>query len=123
MGMAAKRIALGQRGEALAAAYLEENGYVIIQNNWHCPHGEIDIIARKENIIAFVEVRSRHAENTEAAFASVKPAKQMRMRKSAYAYLAEHHLKNVEWRIDVIAVAFPRAEQPIIEHVENALDW
>lgn len=113
----------GQRGEQLAAEHLQRQGYTIIGTNWHCKHGEIDIIAHLESTFVFVEVRSRHAETTEPSFESITPHKHKKMVAAANAYLTAHHLENANWRIDVIAVAIPRSGQPIIEQVEDALDW
>jgi putative endonuclease len=113
----------GQKSEQLAAAHLQRRGYTIIETNWRCPYGEIDIVACKDNVWVFVEVRSRHSHNTEAAFASIDNRKRLKLRATAENYLTSHHLENVLWRIDVIAIAIPRYGNPIIEQAENALDW
>jgi putative endonuclease len=115
--------ALGQRGEQLAAAYLQQHGYTIVTTNWHCSRGELDIVARKNDTLVFVEVRTRHADSAESAFESIRPTKQSRVQKAAYLYLAEHKLHDASWRIDIIAVALPRSGSPLIEHIEDALDW
>ena len=114
---------LGQYGEQLAIDYLKGRGYSIVTTNWHCKHGEIDIIARKDNLLVFVEVRTRHADTTEGAFESVTPRKQKRMTTSAQTYLAVQHLDSLDWRVDVIGIAIPRAGMPIIDHAEDALGW
>jgi putative endonuclease len=114
----------GQHGEALAIDYLCSNGYQIITQNWHCTYGEIDIVAQRQGPLVFVEVRSRHAETTEAAFASITPRKRERMINSVYVYLDAQELPaETDWRIDVIGIAFPHSGSPKIDHVENALDW
>jgi putative endonuclease len=114
----------GQHGEALAVDYLRGNGYQIITQNWHCTYGEIDIVAQRQGTLVFVEVRSRHGETTEAAFASITPRKRERMVNSAYVYLDDQDLPTeTNWRIDVIGIALPHSGSPIIDHVENALDW
>src|SRR5262245_3448238 len=118
-----QKSALGQRGEQLAVAYLQQHGYSIITTNWHCPSGELDIVARKNEVLVFVEVRTRHADSAEAAFESIRSNKQDRVKKAAFLYLAQHSLQDARWRIDIIAVALPRSGQPVIEHVEDALDW
>jgi putative endonuclease len=114
---------LGQRGEQLAAAYLQRKGYAILTTNWRCPHGELDIVARQDDVLVFVEVRTRYAGSTESAFESVGEQKRERLQTLAYAYLDSHDMDSIPWRIDVIAVAIPRSGRPRIEHVENALDW
>jgi putative endonuclease len=114
---------LGQRGENLAANYLKQHGYTIVETNWRCKHGELDIIARKDAVLVFVEVRTRRADSSEPAFESITPRKRMKLTTLAHAYLAAHHLINTLWRIDVIAIGIPRTGNPIIEHGEDALDW
>ena len=71
----------------------------------------------------FVEVRSRHSKTTETALETLTPRKREKMLALALLYIAEHQLTGVQWRIDVIAVAVTRAIPPIVEHVEDALDW
>jgi putative endonuclease len=121
--MSASRRELGQRGEQLAAAYLQRNGYTIVTTNWRCAHGELDIVARKDHVLVFIEVRTRRASSTEEALESVKPHKQIRLQQLAYAYLSANNLPDAAWRVDIIAVALPYRGQPVIEHVENALEW
>ena len=113
----------GERGEQLAAQYLKSQGYDILATNWRCNRGEIDIVACLNETLAFVEVRTRHAPTTEAAFASVGKNKQEKMQNAALTYLAKHDLEDSLWRIDVIAVALRRHDAPLIEHVEDALGW
>ena len=114
---------LGQRGELLAAAHLRARGYAIVDVNWRCTRGELDIVARDGDTLVFVEVRARHTVTTDAAFESIGPRKRSRLISAAYAYLAAHKLDDCAWRVDVIAVAQPPGRAPILEHVENALDW
>ncbi len=113
----------GQKGEALAAAHLQQRGYHIVCTNWRCTRGEIDIIARDGETLVFVEVRTRHADSTAEAFESVNTRKQSRMQNAVHLYLTEQGLEDAGWRIDVIAVAIPRYGKPLIEQVEDALDW
>ncbi len=121
--MSGARKSLGKRGEQLATNYLQQLGYTIVTTNWRCSYGELDIIALKDEVLVFVEVRTRYAASTDAALESVKLRKQSRLQQLAYAYLAAHDMEDTEWRIDLIAVAIPYSGQPVIEHVENALEW
>ena len=111
----------GNYGEALAADYLRQNGYDIVTTNWHCAHGEIDIVARTQDMLVFVEVKTRRTASTQAAFASITPQKRQRLIASAYAYLDAHADDDPIWRIDAIGIALSRP--PVIDHVEDALDW
>ena len=113
----------GRYGEQLVVTYLENGGYQIVTTNWRCSLGEIDIVAQKDKILVFVEVRSRHAENTEASFESVNKRKQAKLAALANEYIDSHDLGEMTWRIDVIGVAIPRSGKAIIEHVEDALGW
>jgi putative endonuclease len=113
----------GQYGENLAVKHLQQGGYQIVGRNWRCSLGEIDIIARHGTTLVFVEVRSRHTANTEAAFESITPTKRSRMIALAHAWLADHDAEDEDWRVDVVAIAQPRGGHPIIEHVEDALGW
>ncbi|MBZ0286720.1 MAG: YraN family protein, partial [Anaerolineae bacterium] len=82
----------------------------------------IDIVARQADTLVFIEVRTRRA-GVEAAFESITPRKQTKLRALAYAYLSAHGLENASWRIDLIAVALPRSGPPLIEHLEDGLSW
>ncbi len=112
------RTTRGKQGEQLAADYLKQRGYVLVDTNWRRVGGEFDLIAQQGETLVFVEVRTRR-EGIEAAFESISPRKRRVLERLAYRYLEEHQLE-IDWRIDVIAIA----TNPLkIEHIENALDW
>lgn len=114
----------GQQGERIAQHHLEQYGYTIITTNWRCQFGEVDIVAANGETLVFVEVRTRRSTSSEDALASITPKKRDRMVKAAYAYLTAHDLpQDTLWRIDVIAVALRSRQQPVIDHVEDALGW
>lgn len=120
--MPTPRQSLGQRGETLAAQHLRHHGYTIVDRNWRCPTGELDIIAHDGKEWVFVEVRARRAPDTEAAVESITSHKQARIVAAVEAYLLTHDLGEVAWRIDVVLVAFtPRGPQ--IEVIHNAAGW
>ena len=114
---------IGRQGEQLAAQYLLQRGYTLLTANWRCAGGEIDIVARQDTTIVFVEVRTRRAATVDTALESITPRKRQRMLTAAQLYLAQNELDSADWRIDVIAVALPRSSAPLIEHLENGLDW
>jgi putative endonuclease len=103
------RHTLGRRGERAVLARLRRDGYRILARNWRHPHlGELDIVARQDSEIVFVEVRTRQGARRRAldsALTSVDEAKQARLIALAQAFLAAHGLENAPWRIDVAAVA------------------
>lgn len=125
--MSSQKRALGQAGEQLAQRHLQAAGYEIVQTNWRCAHGEIDIIARKDEVLVFVEVRTRRSRDQggalEMAFMSLGARKQAQLRKLAYHYLEQTGAEPDLWRIDVIAVGVSADGRPVIEHMEDALDW
>jgi putative endonuclease len=112
----------GRYGEAIAQRHLQGEGYAIVETNWRCVYGEIDIIAQDGEVYVFVEVRTRQGNRTAPAFESITPNKRQKMIRAAYAY-AETLANDTLWRIDVIAVALPAHQAPVIAHMENALDW
>lgn len=117
------RCDLGDRGEALAASYLEDDGWRIVARNWRPSgvglRGEIDLVAARPGVLAFVEVKSRSTDAFGGPLVAVTAGKQARIRRLATAFLREHRLRVAELRFDVIAVRFDGAE-PAIEHLEAA---
>ena len=77
----------GARGEAIARRYLRQRGFRIIECNWSSIFGELDIVAEKAGVLTFVEVKTRRADNTEAALEGITAAKRERMLKAVYQYL------------------------------------
>ncbi len=122
--MRGARKKLGQRGEDLAAAHLEERGYVVRERNWRCPVGEIDIVAQAGKCLAFVEVRTRRGRKYGTPEESVTPAKQAKLVEVAQTYLQEHRWDG-DWRIDVVAVEMtPGGKLRRVELIKNAVtDW
>lgn len=113
---------LGQRGEQLAAAYLERQGYVILDRNWRCPVGELDIVARDGETLVFVEVRARRGDRLGTPEESVTPTKQGKLVEVAQTYLQEVRLADQDWRIDVVAIEMGwRDEVKRINLIRNAV--
>jgi putative endonuclease len=122
--MSTKQRRLGDRGETLAIQHLKRNGYSIEATNWHCAQGEIDIVARQDETLVFIEVKTRRAYNTESAFAGITARKQEKLIAAVHHYLSDHNQDSTLWRVDAIAIALPPDNQaPVIEHVEDALGW
>src|SRR5689334_21686493 len=113
----------GNQGEAIAARFLEDTGYTIVDKNWHCASGELDIVARKGDTLVFVEVKTCHGDSVDAAFMQITPAKRRKLVASAYNYVSAKQQESLLTRIDVIGIALPGQAKPVIEHVEDALDW
>jgi putative endonuclease len=94
----------GQWGEGIAAQALEAHRYEIIERNWHCRYGEVDLVARDGDTWVFVEVKVRAAASIQSPEEAVSQTKRTRLWKTALAYLTEHDLDDVNWRIDVVAI-------------------
>jgi len=116
------RLSLGRQGEDLAVAELARRGYQIIERNWRCEAGEVDIVAREGSAWVFVEVRTRRSTRFGSPEESVTHAKQARMIVVAEHYLAEHELAEVDWRLDLVAVVVGRRGQPVrVSVLQNAV--
>lgn len=110
---------LGRHGEELAAAFLIDAGYSILDRNWRCAQGEIDVVAYDGVEIAFVEVKTRSSVAFGHPLEAITPSKLARLRRLAAAWCADHEGKHDNIRIDAIAVIIPRNELPHIEHLKR----
>jgi putative endonuclease len=108
---------IGRRGEQNAAAYLVDSGYEVLARNVRTPHGEIDILARKEGLTIFVEVKTRTNQSLGPPEISITPRKLGHMIACADHYAQMHQLDH--WQIDVISVEEVNGE-PLIMHFKNA---
>ena len=113
--------ALGDRGENVAARYLRNQGYKIILRNFRCDLGEIDIIARDNKTLVFVEVKTR-AYDDPTPEEQVNAHKQMQIQKAAKYYLSRYGIPQPPARFDVVAVVWPTGQPPIIRHTPHAFD-
>lgn len=116
--MAAKD-ALGRRGEQIAARHLAARGLTIIERNWRCPQGEIDLIARDRDELVFVEVKTRSSVAFGHPLESITPVKLARLRRLAAAWCDAHPGGHDTIRIDAIAVIAPRVGDVEVEHLER----
>ena len=117
-----KRRDTGIQGEKLARDYLKKRGYHIIETNYRCPEGEIDIIARHKDSIVFIEVRTKKSLEFGSPEESITPAKMARLRAIASHYQQTHNNLPPLWRIDVVAVELnQKGKLSRIELIENAV--
>lgn len=112
----------GRYGEDLAAQYLTRHGYRIIQQNYRASCGEVDIIAKDKDVLAFVEVKTRTGLDFGSPAEAVTHRKRQQISKAALVYLGEQRLLQAPARFDVIAVLLVKGAEPRIELIKNAFD-
>jgi putative endonuclease len=96
--------ATGRKGEEVACRHLLANGYDIVERNYRCRLGEIDVVARRGDLTVFVEVKTRTGPGHGAGHEAVTPAKRQRVIRAAQAYASAHELLETPIRFDVISV-------------------
>ncbi|MFF0455551.1 YraN family protein [Nocardia africana] len=116
----AHNLALGAHGEELAAQFLQGAGMRIVERNWRCRYGELDLIVREADTTAFVEVKTRSGLGFGTPAESVTFAKQQRIRRLALLWLAEQSGPWRRVRFDVVSVLLLPGRDPRIEHVRAA---
>ncbi len=117
-----KRKELGSTGEKLARDFLKKKDYKIIDTNYRCREGEIDIVARKKDCLVFIEVRTKASNAFGSPEESVTFAKKEKLISSALTYMSEHQGLPESWRIDFVAVELaPNGKAKRIELIENAV--
>ena len=115
---------LGQWGENVAAHHLEAKGYEIVERNWRCRQGEIDLVARAGQAWVFVEVKTRRGRSRGTPEEGLTPRKSRQLLALGEIYTAVHNL-DVDWRIDLVAVELDSQGKLLrCEHIPNAvLGW
>ncbi|GAA1599739.1 YraN family protein [Streptomyces globosus] len=114
------RQAMGRYGEELAVRRLAEAGMTVIERNWRCREGEIDILARDGDALVVCEVKTRRAGPYEHPMAAVRPGKAERLRRLAGRWLADHGGPPPGGvRIDLVGIVLPRRGAPVVEHVRG----
>ena len=111
---------LGRYGEDRASDYLQGLGYSIVERNWRCRIGEIDIIARDRDRFVFVEVKTRSADGFGHPFESITEAKAARLRRLVAAWCESRQVSGIKVRLDAISVLV-RAGRVNIEHLKQVL--
>jgi len=114
-----QRQILGREGERIAENYLKEKGYRLVERNYRCPMGELDLIALDRRVIVFIEVKTRSDFRFGVPTESVHPRKQRKMIQAALYFLSRHRLHHREARFDVVGVSLAKG-RPEVEHVQNA---
>ncbi|MDY6912416.1 MAG: YraN family protein [Chloroflexota bacterium] len=121
--MTDNRKRLGAFGERVAGEYLKKHGYKILQTNFRCSGGEIDIVAQDGHCIAFVEVRTKRDWQYGTPEESITPTKKAKLIELAQTYVQENCEASQFWRIDVVAIEIgQRGQIARIELIQNAVE-
>ena len=111
---------LGEKGECLAVKFLKKNGYKIIEKNYKTAIGEIDIIARDDDVLAFVEVKTRESLEFGQPFESVNSNKRRKISNVAMLYLKR--LRDIpQCRFDVVSICY-KSRRPQLELIKDAFE-
>ena len=117
----AKKDDLGRRGEDVAAEWVEAQGMRVVDKNWRCREGEIDLVALDVDEVVVVEVKTRSGTGWGTALEAVTPAKLTRLRRLAGAWVQAHPGVGTGLRIDVVGITIERCRgHERIEHVRGA---
>ena len=109
--------AVGRYGEKIAARYLVEAGWVVLDRNWRGTRGELDVVAREGDVLVVVEVKTRRGTAYGHPAEAVTPDKLARLRRLTGEWVATHPVRPASIRIDVVAVILPAAGAAHVEHL------
>jgi putative endonuclease len=111
---------LGDRGERLAAEHLERAGWTILARNFRLGHREVDLVARRGEVVAFVEVKTRAGLGYGHPLEAITWKKRREIQQVAAAWIEAHGRPDDVYRFDAVAILLPVGGEPVIEHVEDA---
>jgi putative endonuclease len=118
-----KRKDTGRLGEKLAGEHLKKKGYRILETNYRCRTGEIDIVARHQGDLVFIEVRTKANLEFGTPEESITEAKMKHLRSAANHYIQERNYQSDSWRIDVVVLELTgKNKLKRIEVIENAVE-
>ena len=119
--MTKERLILGRLGEDLARKRLKDLGYRILETNYRCPLGEIDLIARDGDTLVFVEIKTRRNQPSGLAKEAVHKRKQAQLSKAALAYMKHKNLWGSKARFDVVAIGMSDGKKEV-EIIQDAFE-
>ncbi len=117
-----RSLSTGERGERLAADFLQKRGYLVVARNWRDPHDrrdELDLVCQDGAVLVFVEVKTRAATALVAGFFAVGSRKKKVVRRAATAYLRSLKPRQHSFRFDVVEVAVTASGEAEVRHFEN----
>jgi putative endonuclease len=112
-----RRGALGRYGERVAARHLVGLGMVLLDRNWACDAGEIDLVLRHGDVLVVCEVKTRSSDVCGSPHEAVTGEKLARLKRLAAVWAEEHDVRPEETRIDLVAVFAPSRGAAVVEHV------
>lgn len=115
------KLVLGKAGEQVAEQYLKNKGYKLVERNYRCPLGELDLIVLDRRVVVFVEVKTRSGHGYGSPLEAVEFRKQRKLIQAAQYFLSEKKLHQRDARFDVVGISWPGRE-PVVEHIENAFE-
>ena len=111
---------LGRYGEEIAARFLtEQRGMTVLDRNWRCEQGEIDLVLRDGSVVVVCEVKTRTSLAYGTPHEAVDHRKLRRLRRLAVAWLRAHEVRAPDVRVDVVAVLRRRSGAPVVDHVQG----
>jgi putative endonuclease len=112
---------LGKEGEKVAERYLRKKGYRVVERNYRCMSGEVDLIVLDRRVIVFVEVKTRTGHRFGTPLEAVEFRKQRKMIQAAQFFLNQKKLYQRDARFDVVGISWP-GDDPVVEHIQNAFE-
>jgi len=112
---------IGSLGENISESYLKKLGYKILEKNFSCKCGEIDLIARSKEYICFIEVKTRYATNFGIPAEAVIFSKQHKIHKTAQVYILRKNIIDSDFRFDVMEVLLNHENNDfLVNHIQDA---
>ena len=115
-------VEIGSYGERIAAAFLRRRGYRVLTRNYRAEGGEIDLVCRDGDVLAFVEVRSRSGELFGRPSESIDARKENALLSAARSYLELLKRDDITWRFDAVEVHLKAGEAPVCTLVPNIME-
>jgi putative endonuclease len=116
----AARNALGAYGESVAARLLTlEQGMVLLDRNWRCREGELDLVLRDGDVLVACEVKTRRGDSCGTPHEAVDPVRLERLHRLVWRWADDHGVHPDEARVDLVAVQRPRRGPAVVEHVKG----
>ena len=110
---------VGAYGERVAARHLVDAGMVVVDRNWSCEHGEIDLVLRDGEVLVVCEVKTRSSDACGSPHEAITPAKLDRLKRLGLLWAEAHDVRPAETRIDLVAVHRPRRGPSTVDHVRG----